>query len=257
MSDRRYLPFAAIIAIIVNAVALSVLVLEFTLAKAPNPPMTKVMMADVAPFEAIEQPPDEIHRQAKLEQQGTEQAAPRQAEVKARQPVELERLRAKEEAKRPVEEQSPITQPPSEVAIRTPEPAAPPPTVESLGAPKDANAAGTVGEVSPRVFVHYTDNQPGAEEAAAQVAAGLAAHGYEVIDIRAFPGRIVRPSTRYFFAADRAETEALNPLVEQLLQAQGMGQASQIMALTNHMPPPRRGTIEVWVPVPKAVTGQR
>lgn len=133
----------------------------------------------------------------------------------------------------------PIAAPPEilaepEVAAAEPEEAVAPPDV--------APAAG-----GPRVFVHYSTSQAGADEAAADVARELRERGFAVADIRAVPGRIETASVRYFHSGDRGDAEALHDALGVALRGRGFS-AGDLKSMTDYRPAPRRGTIEVWVP---------
>jgi hypothetical protein len=97
------------------------------------------------------------------------------------------------------------------------------------------------------VFVHYSTGQPGADEAAAEVARELRERGFTIADIRAVPSRIATASVRYFYLDDRAEAEALQDALGAVLRSRGYS-AGDLKAMTGYKPSPRRGTLEVWVP---------
>lgn len=113
--------------------------------------------------------------------------------------------------------------------------------VEPEAEPEPAIAA------TPRVFVHYSAEQPGAAEAAALVADSLRAQGFAVADIRAVPVRIDTASVRYFHAGDRATAEALHDAVGNALRGRGFS-AGDLKSMAGYDPAPQRGTFEVWVP---------
>lgn len=100
---------------------------------------------------------------------------------------------------------------------------------------------------SPRVFVHYSSEQPGAADAAAEVAGNLREQGFTVADIRAVPLRIDTASVRYFYPGDRAKAEALHDALGSALRGRGFS-AGDLKSMTGYDPAPRRGTLEVWVP---------
>lgn len=101
---------------------------------------------------------------------------------------------------------------------------------------------------APRVFVHYSSAQPGAADAAADVAGRLRAEGFIVADIRAVPMRIETASVRYFYDADRGNAEALHDALGGVLRPRGFS-AGDLKSMTGYDPAPRRGTLEVWVPI--------
>jgi hypothetical protein len=76
----------------------------------------------------------------------------------------------------------------------------------------------------------------------------LRERGYSVIDIRSVPVRIEQASVRYFFPRDRAPAEALHDALGDVLRDRGFS-AGDLKSMTGYQPSPRRGTIEVWVPV--------
>jgi|GEM_PF-2596862 len=98
-----------------------------------------------------------------------------------------------------------------------------------------------------RVFVHYSTEQPGADEAAADVARQLRERGFSVVDIRGVASSIETASVRYFYPADRADAEALHDALGAALRGRGYS-AGDLKTMTGFRPLPRRGTIEVWVP---------
>ena len=100
---------------------------------------------------------------------------------------------------------------------------------------------------SPRVFGHYSSEQPGAADAAAEVAGNLREQGFTVADIRAVPLRIDTASVRYFYPGDRAKAEALHDALGSALRGRGFS-AGDLKSMTGYDPAPRRGTLEVWVP---------
>lgn len=112
---------------------------------------------------------------------------------------------------------------------------------ESESVPEPAVAA------APRVFVHYSSEQPGAADAAAQVADNLRAQGFAVADIRAVPIRIETASVRYFHPGDRANAEALHDALGGALRGRGFS-AGDLKSMNDYDPSPRPGTLEVWVP---------
>lgn len=139
----------------------------------------------------------------------------------------------------PVEPQRPAPSAPAEATPAAAEPAAPP--------ERETPAENETATAGARVFVHYSTRQPGADEAAANVARELRDRGFTVVDIRAVPSRIETASVRYFFLDDRAQAEALQDALGSILRSRGFS-GGDLKAMTDYRPAPRRGTIEVWVP---------
>ena len=113
-------------------------------------------------------------------------------------------------------------------------------------APPQAAEPATMGG-RPRVFVHYSASQQGGADTAAAVAQSLRGQGYTVADLRAIPESIATASVRYFFAADRADAEALHDALGAALRGRGFS-AGDLKSMAGYDPAPRRGTLEVWVP---------
>lgn len=129
-------------------------------------------------------------------------------------------------------------------AAPEPEPA-PIASVETPDGNRDADAApgATARQPAPpasgrRVFIHYTRGTPGAEAAAIRLASELEETGYTVADIRGVPVHVGRASTRFFFREDQDAAITLNRRI---------GNA-RLIDMTDYPRPPRRGTLEVWLP---------
>ncbi len=138
---------------------------------------------------------------------------------------------------------------PVETAEVPPEPQPATPVDEAADSAPAVEAPANVAPASggPRVFIHYSTAQPGADAAAAEVARQLRDRGFTIADIRAVPNQIETASVRYFFADDRAQAEALQDALGAVLRPRGFS-GGDLKSMTGYRPSPRRGTLEVWVP---------
>jgi hypothetical protein len=97
---------------------------------------------------------------------------------------------------------------------------------------------------TPRIFIHYPAHQ-GDAVPAIQLAALLQTRGFHVADIRLMDVEVERPSLRYFFARDRADSRRLVDVLNALSVRQVPDQATDF----THFPrKPRPGTVELWLP---------
>ena len=136
-------------------------------------------------------------------------------------------------------------EPPVVTGAGTAEAVEPPPEPEGVVEPEPEPEPAVAAP--PWVFVHYSSEQPGAADAAAEVADSLRAQGFAVADIRAVPIRIATASVRYFHAGDRANAEALHDALGSALRGRGFS-AGDLKSMAGYDPAPQRGTLEVWVP---------
>jgi hypothetical protein len=131
--------------------------------------------------------------------------------------------------------------------------AAPSPSVDRTATTSAADEADETAPPNaatpPRVLIHHA---PGPRNAlpAIQLAAYLQESGFAVAQIRAVESTIERPSVRYFFAGDRADSDRLAETVGAFSAEVADWAAAEVDDFTRALPKPRRGSIEVWLPSP-------
>jgi hypothetical protein len=95
------------------------------------------------------------------------------------------------------------------------------------------------GARATRVFVHHRAGSAAALGAAQDAAAAALRAGLLVTELRAVSATPAAPEVRFFHAADAEAAERL---------ARGLGPAWRVRDFRRYVPPPRAGTLEVWVP---------
>jgi hypothetical protein len=113
------------------------------------------------------------------------------------------------------------------------------PGTASAPAAADQPPASSDGARAERVFVHHRAGSVAALSAAKAAAAAARRAGLPVMELRTVPATPAVPEVRFFYAAD---SEAAARLARQL------GPAWRVRDFRHYTPPPRTGTLEVWVP---------
>ncbi|WGF86618.1 hypothetical protein [Marinivivus vitaminiproducens] len=113
----------------------------------------------------------------------------------------------------------------------------------ALSAPAEPPGPPAPRPAERRVFIHFSAGQPDAERRAEQLARALGQEGVLVADLRPVGFAIGRDSVRYFFEGDATPASGLQALVG---QATGRDDFA-LQDFTHYNPPPREGTIEVWL----------
>jgi hypothetical protein len=99
-----------------------------------------------------------------------------------------------------------------------------------------------------RIFIHYDSSDVASAALAHRLAGYLRDLGFAVADIRTVDFRIEKPSVRYFFGADRNDSEHLVQAVEGFFDDPQSRSPPRATDFTHYTPKPRPGNVEVWLP---------
>jgi hypothetical protein len=99
-----------------------------------------------------------------------------------------------------------------------------------------------------RIFIHHAGSDVASAALAHQLASHLRRQGFAVADIRTVDFRIEKPSVRYFFGADRNESEQLVEVVQRFSDDARSRSPQRATDFTHYNPKPRPGNVEVWLP---------
>jgi hypothetical protein len=99
-----------------------------------------------------------------------------------------------------------------------------------------------------RIFIHYASSDVASAALAHRLAGYLRDMGFAVADIRTVDLRIEKVSVRYFFGADREDSEHLVEAVERFLDDAQSQSPQRATDFTHYTPKPRPGNVEVWLP---------
>lgn len=97
---------------------------------------------------------------------------------------------------------------------------------------------------SLRIFIHYPAHH-GDAVPAIRLAALLQTRGFPIVDIRLVEREVERPSVRYFFPGDRADSGRLVDVIGTLSPHDAPDKATDF---SHFSPKPRPGTVELWLP---------
>jgi hypothetical protein len=116
------------------------------------------------------------------------------------------------------------------------------------------SAADDADEIAPprtatpvRVSIHHALGPRNALPAI-QLAAYLQGRGFAVAQIRAVESEVERPSVRYFFAGDRADSDRLAETVAAFFAKAADWAPAEVDDFSGALAKPQRGSIEVWLP---------
>jgi hypothetical protein len=112
--------------------------------------------------------------------------------------------------------------------------------------PAGGSAMPPAAASGPRVFVHYTAFEPGADARARRLASYLQTRGFRVADLRAVRFSIPDSSIRYFFERDLEQASALRDDLSEFFG--NGGEPVEIEDFTHFRPKPAQGNLEVWLP---------
>ena len=163
-------------------------------------------------------------------------ATPSRAAPKARAPLDQPAMMAL-----PAIEADPPPPPPSSI-VEAPKAL---PALAALQAPSPPAPAIMPAVGSPRVFIHYSQSDPGAVGQAEQLARLLTAQGVAVAGVRTVPFPIGKASVRYFFSGNRSVAQQVARLGSVLPALENLPGPTDF---TRYRPQPQPGTLEVWLP---------